>query len=177
MEIQIVACVADNNVIGSEGKMPWGVIHAELRRFKQITEYGIVIMGMGTYKSIGYSPLSKRINIVITSDDMSGLGDSIDRNNESILVFVNSFSDALDFAAKTADIGAKGVFVIGGQMVYEQALPYASRMHLTELYEDFDNGDRFFPEFDATQWKLVHEEDAEEDGHEMRFVEYARQNF
>lgn len=177
MEIQIVACVAENNVIGYNGEMPWGVLNADMARFKELTLYGIVIMGMNTYRSIG-KPLKNRINIIITSDSSLCERDVIlDEARGTLEIFVSSFADALKCASASIKFNSiTGIFVIGGQIVYEQAMPYASRMHLTELFEEH-LGDRFFPEFDATEWKMVNEEYASEKGREMRFVEYMRRNF
>jgi dihydrofolate reductase len=68
------------------------------------------------------------------------------------------------------------VFVIGGQSVYEQAVPYADRMYITEVYAEFD-GDAFFPEFDATEWDRVPPVISTADqelGFEYCFAEYRR---
>lgn len=173
-----MACVAENNVIGYNGEMPWKVLDADMRRFREITLDGIVIMGMGTYRSIG-RPLDNRINLIITSDQSLYTRDvRMDEDNVIIELFVPSLVVALECAERvmTRFPVLAGVFVIGGQSMYEQAMPYASRMRLTELFEEH-LGDRFFPEFDATEWKMVSEEYASENGREMRFVEYARQNF
>lgn len=178
MEIQIVACVAENNVIGYNGEMPWKVLDTDMQRFRKITLDGIVIMGMNTYRSIG-RPLDNRINVIITSDQSLYTRDArMDEDNVMLELFVPSFAVAMECAEMVLAKfpGLAGIFVIGGQIVYEQAMPYASRMHLTELFEEH-LGDRFFPEFDATEWKMVNEEYASEKGREMRFVEYARQNF
>ncbi|KKW34786.1 MAG: Dihydrofolate reductase [Candidatus Uhrbacteria bacterium GW2011_GWC2_53_7] len=65
MEIVIIAAVAENGVIGRDGKLPWH-IPEDLRRFRQLTLGHCVIMGRKTFESIG-KPLDGRKNIVITS--------------------------------------------------------------------------------------------------------------
>jgi len=178
MKIEIVACVAENNVIGNNGEMPWGTLSADLSHFRNITINGIVIMGMNTYMSIG-KPLDNRINLIVTSDlSLLARDVEMDEDNATLEFFAPSFATAMKYAEKviTRFPQIKGAFVIGGQSMYEQAMPYASSMHLTELFEEHP-GDRFFPEFSAADWKMIKEEYASEDGREMRFVEYARQNF
>ena len=51
--------------IGKEGKMPWH-IPADLKRFKELTKGGVVIMGRKTFESLGCKPLPDRLNIILT---------------------------------------------------------------------------------------------------------------
>ena len=170
MVVHIVACVADNNVIGLNGGMPWPKLRTDLDRFKQLTWWSPAIMGNATYESIG-QPLKDRLNVVITSR----YGTSC-TSHDNVLT-VPSLLKALNHLAAEK---WQHAYVIGGQSVYEQALPYANFMHLTELYEEYD-GDRFFPEFDATQWQLVYREhQSQEDAgavRHMAFTRYMRKNF
>ena len=52
-------------------------------------------------------------------------------------------------------------FVIGGEHMYRELLPYADTMYITEIEEDFE-GDAYFPDFDPFRWKL--EESVEGEG-------------
>ena len=52
-------------------------------------------------------------------------------------------------------------FVIGGEHMYRELLPYADTMYITEIEDDFE-GDAYFPDFDPFQWKL--EESVEGEG-------------
>ena len=52
-------------------------------------------------------------------------------------------------------------FVIGGEHMYRELLPYADTMYITEIEEDFE-GDAYFPDFDPFHWKL--EESVEGEG-------------
>ena len=47
--------------------------------------------------------------------------------------------------------------VIGGAQLYEQALPRATRLYLTELDREAE-GDTFFPSFDRKQWRETRRE-------------------
>ena len=129
MIISIIAAMAENRVIGRGDEMPWE-IPSELRRFKETTMGHPVIMGRKTFESIGH-PLPGRKNIIITrQQDYSPPGG----------VVVQDLTAALS----TCD-GADEVFICGGEAVYREAMPFADRIYLTIIDEEFD-GDAFFPE-------------------------------
>ena len=62
--VYLVAAVAANGVIGTDGKLPWR-IPEDLRHFKALTLGHPVIMGRKTWESLG-RPLAGRENIVVT---------------------------------------------------------------------------------------------------------------
>src|SRR5699024_11418621 len=49
------------------------------------------------------------------------------------------------------------VFIIGGGHIFEQCMPYADRLYVTRIEETFQ-GDVFFPEIDAFEWKVTSKE-------------------
>lgn len=99
--------MADNRVIGREGKLSWN-IPEDLAHFKRLTTGGTIVMGRKTYESIG-RPLPNRRNIVLSSQDIAIPG---------VEVFA-SIERALD--ALESDWIDK-VFIIGGQKIYEEFL-------------------------------------------------------
>ena len=108
MKVCLVAAVADNSVIGLNGKIPWH-LPEDLTWFKSLTAGHVVIMGRKTYDSIG-KPLPNRINIVISSkNSLSASG----------CIISGSFAEALKTAKNT---GLQNVFIIGGYKVYQEAL-------------------------------------------------------
>ena len=64
MTISLVVAASINNVIGSDGGLPWH-LPDDLRHFKRLTTGKPVVMGRRTFESIG-RPLPGRRNIVIT---------------------------------------------------------------------------------------------------------------
>ena len=48
--INIIAAVAENGVIGNNGKLPWN-LKLDMARFKQITMGNVVIFGKNTFSS------------------------------------------------------------------------------------------------------------------------------
>jgi dihydrofolate reductase len=101
-----------------------------------------IIMGRKNYESIPprFRPLPQRVNIIVTRQNQ------YPANN---CVVVHSVEDALQFAEKQKE---SEVFVIGGAEIYQQLLPMAQRLYLTEIQTILD-GDTFFPNFDQKAWK------------------------
>lgn len=137
MTVSIIVATAKDGVIGKSGGLPW-YLPAELTRFKQITMGHPIIMGRKTHESIGRA-LPGRKNIVITHDKNYKAEDC---------EIVTSLEEALKKAS-----GADEVFVIGGESIYDLALPLADKLYVT-LVDARVDGDRFF-QFDEQQWKQV----------------------
>jgi dihydrofolate reductase len=138
--ITLVAAVADNGVIGAEGRMPWH-LPADLAHFKRLTLGKPVLMGRLTWESIG-KPLPGRINLVMTrAPDWQAPG----------AVRVASLEQAL---LRARDALAPELMVIGGAEIYRLALPRARRIHLTRVHAE-PWGDALFPELDPDEWKEI----------------------
>lgn len=137
--ISIVVARDKNGVIGKDNTLPWH-LPADLQYFKSVTIGGRVLMGRNTYDSIGKA-LPGRDNIVITSR-------ALDFEEGSRLVVRNHLVNALyEFGNDTE------LFVIGGSQVFQEALPYVTRIYVTQIDEEFE-GDTFF-HFNEEEWKLV----------------------
>ncbi|MFA5920171.1 MAG: dihydrofolate reductase [Methylococcaceae bacterium] len=149
MKISIIAACDENNLIGVNGKLPFH-LSDDLKRFKVFTEHNAVIMGRGTFDSIGRKPLPNRLNIVITGIKDFG-------RNRNGAIFVNSHEEALAICKMTA---YKDVFIIGGESVFHEALTYADTIHLTRVHTYYYGGidRRFFPNIDKEKWDLVEED-------------------
>lgn len=137
--ITLIVAVAENGVIGNRGGLPWR-IPEDLRRFKALTLGKPVIMGRKTWNSLPKKPLPGRLNIVMTRDA------SFRAEGAQV---VRSFAEAL---AATEKHGAADVMVIGGEAIFAEALPLASRIELTEVAAS-PRGDAFMPAFDRSAWR------------------------
>jgi len=56
-------------------------------------------------------------------------------------------------------------FVIGGEQLFREALPWTGRLYLTEVLADFP-GDAWFPQLAADEWKEMHCEHHPAVGHQ-----------
>ena len=144
--VVIIACIGENNEIGLNGVMPWRHFHNDMVRFRNMTIGKPVIMGYNTAVSIGM-PLDGRLNMVI-SNNAAPIPGFPTKCTDRIQYF-ESVSGALRMLD---DVYTGIVFVAGGAGVYEQAMPYADYIFLTEILHDF-KADTFFPEFDMTEWE------------------------
>ena len=154
MKIAIIAAQSINGVIGSKGKIPWqGMLPADLARFKKVTMGYPVIMGRVTYESIG-RPLPGRTNIVLSNNP---------RFSANGCTVVCSLEQSIGTARET---GKERAFIIGGEKVYEQALPKASEIFLTVVSHHFE-GDTRFPVFPLTEWENTEEENHQPDGRNL----------
>ena len=132
----LIAAVARNGTIGRDNALPWR-LPEDLRRFKALTMGHAMIMGRRTWESLG-RPLPGRRHVVVSRDP---------GYRAAGITVVHSLADAL--AA-----GGDDAYVIGGAMLYEQALPFVDRLELTEIDADVA-GDAYFPAFDRSQWQEV----------------------
>lgn len=145
--MNVIAAVDKNWAIGLKNKLLVR-IPADLRYFQKLTTGKTVIMGRKTLESFpGQRPLKDRRNIVITRKS---------RNIEGTEV-VHSVEEALE-AIK--DLATEDIFVIGGQSIYEQMLPYCDTAYITRINFAFE-ADTYFPNLDMDP-AFVKEPDSEE---------------
>lgn len=165
VEIVLIAAVAENGTIGRDGGMPWH-FSEDLAHFKQTTTGHPVIVGRKTYETVVDAlgePFPGRTSVVLTSQSL---------DLPAGAVVANSIEEALELAsADAADRGVETAYVAGGGRVYEQFLPHASRMVLTEIHDAYE-GDTAFPTWDDDEWIEVDRDDREQ----FDFVTYERQS-
>jgi dihydrofolate reductase len=144
MTLSIIVAATENKVIGKDGKMPWK-LPAESAYFRETTKGHPVITGRKNYEAMG-RPLPDRMNIVITRRDGYRVPDGV--------IVVHSLDEALMLPqVHTAD----EVFIIGGQQIYEEAMPKVNKLYLTVIHTQID-GDTYF-KYNSDEWKTVWTED------------------
>lgn len=145
----MIAAVSDNNVIGKNGTMPWH-LKTDLQRFKELTKNHCIIMGHKCYESIG-KPLPDRTNIVISRNMDLEIPGCIVRP---------SLQYAADYANSRNDLTP---FIIGGGIIYRQAINLVNYLYLTKVHTTIEDGDTFFPELNMNQWEVLSSEDFKAD--------------
>jgi dihydrofolate reductase len=159
--IKIIVAVSKNGIIGNNNSLIWKLPN-DLKRFKEITTGGSVVMGRKTYESIG-RPLPNRRNIIISRDLNYYVNDC---------EVVNSIEEALLLTNNNC-------FIIGGGEIYKQVLPITDIIYLTKIDEDFE-GDTYFPELNQSHWfESLNEsfEPDEKNKHKYSFIKYERYKF
>jgi dihydrofolate reductase len=143
-EIILVAAVADNGVIGQEGRLPWR-LKSEMAHFRAVTVGKPVVMGRKTYISIG-APLKGRTNIVVSRDRTFAAPG---------VLAATSVNAALDVARGDAlRRGANAIAVIGGADLYAQCMALADRLVITRVHLR-PSGDTKFPDIDPAIWRAA----------------------
>lgn len=132
----------NNRLIGNKNRLPWK-LPADMKWFRQHTLGKPVVMGRKTYESFGARPLPDRTNIVITGNT--------DYHSEGAII-VHSIDEAIE---KAGD--AEELMIIGGASFYQQMLPIADRLYVTEVQGEFE-GDAWFPSYDAHEWQEISSE-------------------
>jgi len=121
------------------------VIPGDRRRFRILTDGGIVISGRKTFESLP-APLHNRRKIVLTRDrTFTARG----------VVVAHSIDDVF---AEIADDDPNRVFVIGGGGIYGLLLPFCSHAYVTRI-NAAPPSDVFFPDLDSLpDWSLEQRE-------------------
>lgn len=141
MVISLMVAAARNSVIGAYGTLPWR-LPDESAYFRKTIKDHPVIMGRKTYEITGKDPLPGTVNLVITRDP----------NYPVVKGFrlASSLGEALSLPEVKA---AKEVFIIGGQQIFEQAMPLADKLYLTIVDAEVE-GDAVF-KYDPNEWQIV----------------------
>lgn len=158
--MNVIVAVDENWGIGRNGEL-LARISADLRRFKALTTGHAVILGRKTLQTFpGGKPLPGRENLIMST--------TMDAAPEGARVF-RDLDSLLDYAPEDA-------FVIGGETVYRELLPYCEKVYVTKIHKTFDS-DAFFPDLDALSgWKVTEKEDPlEENGVRFSYVTYERE--
>jgi dihydrofolate reductase len=140
--VSIIVAMAQNRVIGANNALPWH-LSSDLKRFKALTMGHHILMGRKTFESIG-RVLPGRHSVVITRNPAW---------RAHGVVVAGSLADAVSKTGNDTEI-----FVIGGELVFREALPLADRIYLTEIHREFA-GNVFFPDIVSSQWVEAARED------------------
>lgn len=160
MSIEIIAAIGKNNELGAGNALMWH-LPGDMKFFRETTRSSTVIMGRLTFESIG-RPLPKRRNIVITRN--------ADYRPEGAEIY-----PSLEEALRAAE-GDERVFIIGGAMVYREALQYADTLILTEIDAEYPKADVFFPVFNKSEWAAEVIAENCDDGVSYRHIKYMRKS-
>lgn len=167
--ITIIAAVARNRAIGFENKLIYWLPN-DLKRFKALTTGHTVVMGRNTYLSLPKGALPHRRNIVL-----SHKYGSADMAVKREMFPGCDVYPSLDEALCHCDAG-EDVYIIGGASVYQEAMPKAGRLCLTEIDDVPAEADTFFPDY-SQGWQAVRREHHDRDdrhSHDYDFVDYER---
>lgn len=148
--MNLIVAVDENFAIGNKQGL---LCHLpeDLKHFKELTTGRTVLMGYNTLMSLpGSAPLKNRRNIVLTSKSITVEGAEV----------VHSVAEALERCDEDT-------FIIGGESIYRQFLPFCRKAYVTHIKKAFE-ADTFFPVL-GKEWRLI-EESAEKQYKEISFT-------
>ena len=145
--MNIIVAVDENWAIGYRGDLLVR-IPADHKMFRNETIGKVVVLGRKTMDTFpGGLPLAGRTNIVLTRTPEYQVKDAI---------VVHSVEELL---AELKNYDTKDVYVIGGDSVYSQLLPYCDTAHVTKIDRSYE-ADTYFPNLDASgEWEITAESD------------------
>lgn len=132
----IVAC-GNNRVIGKNGRLPW-TIPEDWDYFMNTTNGGSMIMGRTCYDEFAPHSHDREV-IALTRDHTFRFPHA---------KTAHSLTHALSLAEN------EQIWICGGEALYQEAFPLASRLYLTLIEHDFE-GDVFFPSWEKTFSKIL----------------------
>ena len=151
--INLIAACDSNNLIGKNGKLPWK-IEKDWHYFLQTTKDGVLIMGRKCFED--FQNYAKSRSVIVLS-----------RNKKASFTHAMK-ANSLQEALKIAERMNKIIWICGGRKVYEEAMPIAEHLYLTEIESVFE-GDVFFPDWKKFFVKEISCTEEEENGIALRF--------
>ena len=162
--MNVIVAVDKNWGIGKDNKLLVS-IPSDMKFFREETMNKVVVMGRKTLESFPNGlPLKRRTNIVLTKDRNYKVKDAI---------LVHSVEELMEELKK---YDSEDIYVIGGDSIYRQLLPYCAVAHVTKIDYAYE-ADSYFPNLDEmSDWTV--ERTSEELTYfdlEYMFVKYVRQ--
>ena len=144
--MNLIVAVDKNWAIGHKGKLLVS-IPADQKLFREETMGKVIVMGRKTLESLPSGPLAGRTNVVLTrNEEYTRKGTIVFHNIEETMEYLKQFP--------TDD-----VFIIGGEEIYRQFLPYCDVAHVTWIDYEY-LADTHFPNLDKEpQWHVTAESD------------------
>ena len=161
--MNMIVAVDDNWAIGCRNRLLVR-IPSDQKFFRETTTGKVVVMGRKTLESFpGSRPLPNRTNIVLTANkNYQVKGAVVVHSLEELLTLLQNYP-------------SEDIFVIGGDSIYRQLLPYCDLAHVTKIHHRYE-ADSWFPNLDEMpDWEIT--ADSEEQTYfdlEFEFLRYER---
>lgn len=162
--MNIIAAVDNNWAIGCRDELLVRIPNDQ-KHFREETTGKVVVLGRRTLATFPQGmPLPGRTNIILSSDPSYQVkGAAIVHSLEELLAELEKYDSG-------------DIYVVGGESVYQQLLPYCDVAHITKIDRSYE-ADRYFPDLDRLpEWKIT--QDSEEQTYfdlEYVFLKYERQ--
>ena len=161
--MNLIVAVDINWAIGNKNQLLVRIPN-DHKHFREETTGKVVVLGRKTLETFPQGlPLKNRTNIILSKDRNYQVKDAI---------VVHSIEELLEELKKYAD---EDIYIIGGDSVYKQMLPYCDVAHVTKIDHEYE-ADAYFPNLDKDEeWEIV--ADSEEQTYfdiAYQFLKYVR---
>ncbi len=161
--MNLIVAVDENWAIGNKGDLLIRIPN-DHKFFREETTGKVVVLGRKTLDTFPQGlPLKNRTNIILSSNPDFRVKDGI---------VVHSMEELLEELKKYR---SEDVYVIGGESIYRQMLPYCDVAHVTKIDRRYQ-ADAYFPNLDERrEWKIT--ADSEEQTYfdvAYQFVKYEK---
>ena len=145
--MNMIAAVDENWAIGYRGKLLVSIPNDQ-KHFREETTGKVVVLGRKTLQTFPQGmPLQNRTNIVLSKDkDLTIKGATVVHSIEELLEELKQYP-------------SEDIYIIGGQSLYEQMLPYCDTVHITKIDHSYQ-ADTYFPNLDKDpEWVVTADSD------------------
>lgn len=141
--MNLIAAVDKNWAIGWQNRLLVSIPNDQ-KMFRNETVGKVVVLGRKTMDTFpGGVPLKKRTNIVLSANPDYRIKDAI---------VVHSLDELLE---ETSHYPSEDVYIIGGESIYRQLLPYCDVAHVTKIDHVYE-ADAYFPNLDEDEeWEIT----------------------
>lgn len=145
--MNLIVAVDENWAIGNKNELLVR-IPADHKFFREETTGKVVVLGRKTLETFPQGmPLKNRTNIIMSTNQNYKVKDAI---------VVHSVEELLEELKKYND---EDVYIIGGDSIYKQMLPYCNVAHVTKIDHAYE-ADAHFPNLDEDPaWEITADSD------------------
>lgn len=163
--MNLIVAVDNNWAIGNKNELLIRIPN-DHKHFREETTGKVVVLGRKTLETFPQGlPLKNRTNIILSRDKNYKVKDAI---------VVNSVEELLEELKHYDD---EDIYIIGGDSVYRQMLPYCNVAHVTKIDHEYE-ADAYFPNLDEdADWEITADSD-EQTYFDIayEFLKYERKN-
>ncbi len=145
--MNIIAAVDNNWAIGNKGQLLVSIPNDQ-KHFREETTGKVVVLGRKTLQTFPQGmPLQNRKNIILSKDkNYQVKGAQVMHSVEELLEELKQYP-------------SEDIYIIGGQSIYEQMLPYCDVAHITKIDHEYQ-ADTYFPNLDKDEnWEITADSD------------------
>ena len=145
--MNLIVAVDNNWAIGNKNELLIRIPN-DHKHFREETTGKVVVLGRKTLETFPQGlPLKNRTNIILSKDADYKVKDA---------VVVHSVEELLE---ELKQYDEEDIYIIGGESVYRQLLPYCNVAHITKIDHAYE-ADSYFPNLDEDdEWEITADSD------------------